>query len=86
MTLLILLAVLLTPAALLALSGPGEMELSTKPKNLGVFGAELSTRNRMVIATVEDISSVAANSSFVEKSVTNHAACIPAGMRVGVDA
>lgn len=86
MILLIVLAVLLAPAALLAFSGPGEIEFLTKPQNLGVFGAELSTRNRMVIATVEDISSMAVNSSFVEKSVTNHAACIPAGMRVGVDA
>jgi hypothetical protein len=86
MTLLILAAVLLTPAALLALSGPGEIELSTKPKNLGVFGAELSTRAHMVVATVEDISSAAENSSFAASSVTNHTARIPAGMRVGVDA
>lgn len=87
MTILIVLAaVVLAPAALLALNGPGEIELVTEPKNLGLLGAEIVTRQRIAAPAVEDISGSLRNAEFGTIYVKNHAAHIPAGMRVGADA
>jgi len=87
MTILIVLAaVVLAPAALLALTGPGEIELMTKPKNLGLLEAEIVARPRIGTPAVEDISGSLRNAEFGALSVKNHAAHIPAGMRVGANA
>lgn len=81
--LLLLAAVIITPAALLVLAGPGELELMTTPKNLGVLDAEIAVRPRPVVS-VTDVVCSDVNSADVARM--RHAACIPAGLRVGVDA
>jgi hypothetical protein len=86
LTLIILAAVVLSPAALLAISGPGELELMTKPKNLGVFGAEITNRPRLVAVPVADVSVNELEEAIADISVTAHAAHIPAGLRVAADA
>lgn len=86
MLLIIIAAVVLAPAALLVLSGPGELELMTTPKNLGVLGAEIVKRPHLAAPAVEDIAGTLCVTDFADISLTNHAAHIPAGMRVGADA
>jgi len=84
--LLILAAVTLAPAALLLVNGPGEIELMTTPKNLGVIGAEILARPRFLTPVVEDSASVLAHANDTDRSAHNHAAHIPAGMRAGANA
>lgn len=69
-TLLVLAAIVLTPMALLLLTGPGDLELMTQPKHLGVFEAEIRS-NRPYVKSVD-----------TDGILTGiHASSIPAGMR-----
>jgi hypothetical protein len=83
---LILLAAVLSPAAVLAIAGPGEIELMTKPKNLGVFGAEIVNRPRLVALPAIDVATDDRDETLAEVSIKAHASHIPAGLRIGADA
>jgi len=77
-TLFLLAALVLTPAAVLVLKGPGELELMTTPKNLGVVGAELSPLRVPVVASIAD----AATCDPSDEALSAHADSVPAGMRI----
>jgi hypothetical protein len=74
-TLFVLAAVLLAPSAILLVKGPGEIDLVTRPKNLGVFGAEIVRRplakSTPAVAVISDDEIVAGI----------HESNVPAGMR-----
>lgn len=84
LTLILLAAVVLSPAAVLAFVGPGEIELMTKPKNLGVFGAEIVNRPRLVAIPAIDVADDR-DETLAEVSLKAHASHIPAGLRIGAD-
>lgn len=77
-TLFLLAALTLTPAAVLVLKGPGELELMTTPKNLGVVGAEISTLRVPGVAPITG----AATCDPADEALSAHADSIPAGMRI----
>lgn len=78
--LLVLAAIVFAPAALLVVKGPGEIELMTTPKNLGVVGANISTISRARIPAVESIASTPVNA--VDCALRNHAMSLPANLLV----
>jgi len=85
--LLILAAVALAPMAVLLVAGPGELDLMTTPKNLGLPGAEIPTRAKArhlgIVETVSGVGCAGATAS----ATGSHAAAVPAGMRpVGANA
>jgi hypothetical protein len=86
LTLILLAAAVLSPAAVLAIAGPGETPLMTKPKNLGVFGAEIVNRPRLVAVPVIDLATDDRDEILADVSLKAHASHIPAGLRVGADA
>lgn len=85
LTLILLAFVVLSPAAVLAISGPGEIDLMTTPKNLGVFGAEIVNRPRLGAVSAIDVVDDR-DESIAAVSLEVHAAHIPAGLRIGADA
>ena len=86
LTLILLAAVVLSPAAVLAIAGPGETPLMTKPKNLGVFGAEIVNRPRLVAIPAIELATDDRDETLAEVSLKAHAPRIPAGLRIGADA
>lgn len=78
--LLVLAAIILAPAALLVVKGPGEIELVTTPMNLGVVGENISTISRARIPAVESSASTPVNA--VDWALSNHAMSLPANLLV----
>lgn len=83
-TLSILLAVVLAPAVILAVKGPGELELMTTPKNFGVIGAELESRPLLLVPTFD--TDRLNDQTDVNDAIETHAEILPVGMRVGANA
>lgn len=80
----ILAALSIAPSVILAVKGPGELELMTTPKNFGVIGAEIAPR-RLPFVPVFDTTTAPAL-SHTNVAIETHADSIPLGMRVGADA
>lgn len=75
-TILLLASAVLAPAAILVLKGPGELELMTTPKNLGLPGAELPVRRTAV--RLGRVETIVGTDAVVEGS---HTSAVPTGMR-----
>jgi hypothetical protein len=76
-TLFVLAAVLLAPSVILLVKGPGEIDLVTRPKNLGVLGAEI-VRRPLAKSTPAVAVAVISDDEIVAGI---HESNVPAGMR-----
>lgn len=83
-TLSILAALIFAPAVILAVKGPGELELMTTPKNFGVIGAEIAPR-RLPFVPAFDITA-AFERTDTDVAIETHADSVPFGMQVSADA